>query len=134
MTVNKYFPTVSRLQVGDVVSSASLFSGNNDFGNLSSQFFPDPPSGNFQNASGYVGFQFETASGTFYGFEDITVNDLLATQDPLAVTIRSVSYETVAGQAITVAAIPEPFSAGMVGIGAAVMGAISFVRRKLNAI
>ena len=114
------FPTVSRLQVGDVVSAAGLYSGNNDLGNLSSQFFPDAPTGNFQNMAGYIGFQFENLGNTFYGFAQISVNDLLGPQDPLAVFIGTVSYEDTAGKSITVSAVPEPATAILLALGSAV--------------
>lgn len=119
------FPTTSRLQLGAIISSSSLFSGNNDLGNLSSQFFPDPPTGNFQNQSGYVGFQFESLGKTFYGFAQVTVHDLQANPNPLAVLIGTVSYESVAGRAAVVSAVPEPSSVvlavlGLAGAGLAV--------------
>jgi hypothetical protein len=114
------FPTVSLLHTGDVVSPASLFSGNNDDGNLSSQIFPDGPTGNFQNQSGYVGFQFAANDGTHYGFLQISVNDLLATTDPLAIFISTVSYESVAGQAAIVSAVPEPASVVLLGTALAI--------------
>ena len=125
------FPTASRLQVGAVVSSASLFSGNNDLGNLSSQFFPDPPTGNFQNQSGFVGFQFQSLGNTYYGFAQVTVNDLLAPQDPLAVTIGLVGYESVAGQQAIVTAVPEPTTLALAGLGLAAM--VSRARRRFAA-
>jgi hypothetical protein len=122
------FPTVSLLHLGDVVSSASLFSGNNDDGNLSSQIFPDGPTGNYQNQSGYVGIQFSAADGTHYGFAHITVNDLLAPQDPLAVFISTVSYESVAGQPVTVSNVPEPKSLALLVVAFAVF-ALQIPRR-----
>ena len=114
------FPTVSLLHAGGVVSSASLFSGNNDDGNLSSQIFPDGPTGNFQDQSGYVGFQFAAPDGTHYGFLQISVNDLLAPTDPLAVFISTVSYESVAGQSATISSVPEPASIALVGSALAI--------------
>lgn len=118
------FPTASRLQLGTVVSPASLFSGNNDLANLSSQFFPDPPTGNFQGQSGYVGFQFQNFGGIHYGFAQITVNDLFAAQDPLAVTIGAVGYESIAGLPVVVG-VPEPATAVLTGLSAAGMLAVS---------
>lgn len=125
------FPTTSRLQPGAVVSSASLFSGNNDLGNLSSQFFPDPPTGNFQNQSGFVGFQFEGPGGTHYGFVQVTVNDLLASQNPLAVTLGTVSYESVAGQPAIVTAVPEPATTALAALALAAL--VTRTRRRVAA-
>lgn len=122
------FPTASRLQPGALISSASLFSGNNDLGNLSSQFFPDSSTGNFQNQSGFVGFQFQSLGNTYYGFAHVTVNDVLAPQDPLAVTIGVVAYESVAGQPATVVAVPEPMTMALAGLGFAAIVARAWRR------
>lgn len=114
------FPTVSRLGFGDTVSAADRFSGPNDQGNLFFVTIFDPPSGNFQNRTGFVGLRFESGGQTFYGFAQVTVNDLLAPTDPLAVTIGVVGYESVAGAPAAIA--PEPASAALAGVGLAVLG------------
>lgn len=123
------FPTISRLGLGDTISSARLFSGNNDFGNLSSQFSPDAATGNFQNQTGYIGLRFERMGETYYGFAQITVNDLQASQDPLAILISKVGFETVAGMGATI--VPEPGALSLLATAFAI-GLATFACRRLK--
>ena len=116
------FPTVSRLGAGDVVSAGSLFSGPNDQGNLFFVTLFDPPSGNFEDRSGVVGFRFESGGQLLYGYARVSLNGLFARGDPLALTIRSVSYESVAGVPVAVASVPEPASAALAGVAATLLG------------
>ncbi len=126
------FPTVSRLGLGDSVSSSDLFfSASFDQGNLFFVTLFDPPSGNFDNQEGFIGLRFEKNSEIFFGFAQVKVNDLFAAQDPLAVTIGVVGFESVAGVPVEIAVVPvpEPSSAASLGVGMAVMGLLTLRRR-----
>ncbi len=110
--VGSGFAIVSKLAPGGIVGPASTFSGINDNGGLFLIDFTDPASGNFNNASGYVGLKFASGADTLYGFAYVTVNDLFAATNPLAITIGQVGFETTPGLAITLppVAVPEPVS------------------------
>jgi hypothetical protein len=124
------FPAVSRLSSGDSVSSADqFFNASFDQGNLFFVTAFDPPSGNFDDATGFIGLRFAGSSGeTFFGFAQVTVNDLFAAQDPLAVTIGLVGYESVAGAPAQIPDVPEPTSALL--LGAALLAALPALRGK----
>ncbi len=109
------FPSASFLIPGNVVGPGNIFSaGSSDTTNLYSS---DPlmgATGEFGGARGGLGFRFDSNGAFRYGFADIAVNDLNSST-PFNVTLYSVSYDD-AGAAITVVGIPEPTSAGLVGI------------------
>jgi hypothetical protein len=108
------FPTASLLTPGSVVSASSLFSGTNDQGDLYYYDSIDPTTGNFDGHTGYVGLRFTAAGGTYYGFAQITVDDLNSAT-PFDLTIGSVTYNNVAGASATV---PEPVAtASLLGMG-----------------
>ena len=122
---NDGFPTVSRLAAGTVVGPASVYSGNNDNGNLRSAFNDEPPTGNFAATSGYVGFRFASGAATRYGFAYVSVRDLFATTDPLAVTIGQVGYESTPNTAVTLppaGGVPEPTAAAGVAAAGLLLG------------
>jgi len=125
------FPTVSRLGIGSIVSNSSLFSLPSDQGNLT--FFTpfDPPSGNFEGQSGYVGLKFDRLGGTAFGFAEISVNAMNAAVNPLGLTIRSVTYNDTLGASATITAVPEPSSMALAVIGVGLFGA-SQLRKKLG--
>ena len=105
------FPTVSRLSLGNIVSNTSLFSSPTlDQGNLSFFTGTDPSTGNFEGQSGYVGLKFDRLAGTTFGFAEISINALNDAVSPLSLTIRSVAYNDIAGEAATISAVPEPSS------------------------
>ncbi len=119
------FPTASLLNFGDTISSASLFSfGSSDQANLF--FFTpfDPPSGNFEGRTGFLGFQFERPGGTLFGYAQITVNARDAAVNPLGLTIGSVTYSDTFGEPVQIT--PAPASIALFGIGC--IGFLSTVR------
>ena len=114
------FPTVSRLAVGDLVSSASTFSTPTlDQGNLTFFTTFDSPSGNFAGQSGFVGLRFDGVGGTTFGFAQVSVNAMDAAVNPLGLKIGTVGFNNVLGQPATVTAVPEPssFLLGACGVG-----------------
>ncbi len=112
------FPTASRLAVGDTVSAANIFSfASFDQGNLFFFTTFDPPSGNFEGRTGYLGLRFDGPGGILYGFAQVTVNALDASDNPLGLTIGTVGFETEPGQPVQITAVPEPASLTLVGIG-----------------
>ncbi len=128
------FPTVSRLSVGNTVSSASVFSSaTNDQGNLS--FFTpfDPPSGNFEGRTGYVGLRFDRLGGTAFGFAEVSVNAMNAAVNPLGLTIRNVTYNDTLGAFATISAVPEPSSMALAGVSLGLFGVFQMRRKAVNA-
>ncbi len=119
------FPTASLLTFGDTISTGSLFSfGSSDQANLF--FFTpfDPPSGNFEGRTGFIGLQFERAGGTVFGYAQITVNARDAAVNPLGLTIGSVTYSDTFGEPVQIT--PAPASIALFGIGC--VGFLSTVR------
>ena len=119
------FPTASLLNFGDTISSASLFSfGSSDQANLF--FFTpfDPPSGNFEGRTGFIGLQFERPGGTVFGFAQITVNARDAAVNPLGLTIGTVTFSDTFGEPVQIT--PAPASIALFGIGC--VGFLSTVR------
>lgn len=126
------FPTIRRLHPGDIVGSSSLFSGPNDQGNLFFIAFPDAATGNFQDQTGYIGLRFARGSDTLYGFAQVTVNNLLAPHNPLAVTIGLVGYESVAGQSVQIpSSVPMPAAAKLGGVGLVLLVIARFLGNSL---
>ena len=107
------FPSATRLAPGALVSASDMFS----FDQTNLFFFTifDPPSGNFGGQTGFVGLRFESGGATLLGFAEITVNALDDADDPLGLRIGVVGYETVPG--LSVRTVPEPASAGLLGLG-----------------
>lgn len=128
------FPTTSRLGIGATVSSANAFSlAGFDQGNLS--FFTpfDPPSGNFEGRTGFIGFRFDRLGGTAFGFAEITVRSVNASVNPLGLTIGHVAFNDQLGQAVTVSAVPEPSSMVLASIGLVVFGGYALRRNRRSA-
>ena len=112
------FPTASLLMVGDTVSAGDTFSlASFDQGNLFFFTSFDPPSGNFEDQSGFLGLRFDGTGGIFYGFAQITVNGLNALDNPLGITIGTVGFnDTPQGPAVATT-VPEPSSILLIGMG-----------------
>ena len=116
-SVSNGFPTATRLAAGNTVSATNTFSSASfDQGNLFFFTSFDPPSGNFEGRTGFLGLRFDSPSGTLFGFAQITVNSLTAPVNPLGLTIGTVGFESAPGQPITIP-VPEPGSALAMLIG-----------------
>ena len=72
--------------------------------------------------TGYIGFQFDIAGGTHYGWAEVTTDNEQA-------IINQAWYENVAGASINVAAVPE-VSQFSLGLGALAMGAAGLRRMR----
>ena len=109
--------SATRLAEGNTVSAANTFSSAS-FDQANLFFFTtfDPPSGNFEGRTGFLGLRFDSPSGTLFGFAQITVNSLTAPVNPLGLTIGTVGFESAPGQPITIP-VPEPGSAMAMLIG-----------------
>ena len=121
------FPSASRLVIGNVVSSASLFSFPSDQGNLSFFASMDPPSGNFEGRTGYIGLKFDRLGGTAFGFAEISVNARDAAVNPLGLTLRNVAFNDTLGEFATISAVPEPSSITLAGLS---LGLLAAFRRR----
>ena len=125
------FPTVSRLSAGSVVSSANLFSSASfDQGNLFSFVALEPPTGNFEGQTGFIGLRFGRPEGIFYGFAQVSVNSRSSGTNPLGLTIGTVGYNDVVGQSAQITAVPEPTSLMMFGAGGLGILSTFFARSK----
>ncbi len=112
------FPTASFLNAGDLVSPSNIFSqASFDQANLFSFTAMDPPSGNFEGKTGFIGLRFDGNGGIFYGFAQVSVNARTASINPLGLTIGTVGYNNVVGQSVQVPEVPEPTSLVVFGMG-----------------
>ena len=126
---NDGFPPASFLRTGNAVGPTSVFSNSNDVANLLSS---DPflgPTGEFGGRRGAVGLRFESGGNLRYGFADITVN-AVNSASPFDLTLNSVSYESIPGQAAIVA-VPEPSSVALIGL-VSISGLGMFWRRRIK--
>ncbi len=114
-TTGDGFPTASLLTPGATVSDSSTFSFPFDQSNLYYNITIEPPTGNFEGRTGFVGLRFDRGDDILYGFAQITVNPLDDPLDPLGLTIGLVGYNDVAGQAVQV--VPEPSSLALTCLG-----------------
>jgi hypothetical protein len=111
--------TLAALTAGTVVGSASSFASNTaaTFGALAGQWTA--------NATNYFGFSFVGEDAALhYGWGTAIIGATFATR-----TIGQLWYESVAGASITIPAIPEPASAGLLLAGGA-LGALVLRRRR----
>ena len=133
MATSDGFPTVSRLAVGNLISAANIFSnGSFEQGNLFFFTSFDPPSGNFEGNTGFLGLRFDGTGGPLFGFAEITVDSLNTVNNPLGLSIGRVGYNNVPGQSVQIAAaVPEPGTLPAVLGGLGLLAA--FRRRKANA-
>jgi hypothetical protein len=127
------FPTASLLGPGAPVSAASLFSlSSNDQSNL---FFVtpfDPPSGNFEGKTGFVGLKFDRGGQTHFGFAEITVNALASATNPLGLTIRLVGYNDVADEGTVTSQTPEPGTLTLSIMGFVLVGGCAWRKRRVR--
>lgn len=111
-------PNASRLDPGALISSALLFSnGSFDQANLFSVDGITPSLGNFGGTSGFLGLQFASPAGLRFGFAEVSVNDVGAGVNPLGLTIGTVGFSDVVGQALAVpSAVPEPHTLSLLAV------------------
>ncbi len=131
MATSDGFPTASRLAAGNTVSEANIFSSASfDQGNLFFFTSFDPPSGNFEGNTGFLGLRFDGTGGPLFGFAEITVDSLNSLDNPLGLTIGRVGYNDVPGQSVQIAAVvPEPGSLPVALVG---LGLLAAFRRRAN--
>lgn len=80
----------------------------------------------FENGtSGYIGFALVDGSDEYYGWMEVTFND-----DSSTGTIHEWAWNTVANEAITVGAVPEPSNAALL-LGLAATGYVVRRRRRI---
>jgi hypothetical protein len=109
---------IDRLLTGETVDETSTYSGI--FGAVFEAQNSSAPAWS-NNAEGFVGFRFTAADGVHYGYLHITTlfNKPVRSNFLGGIVIQDYAYETVAGQAITLPAVPEPTSLALLGLGGA---------------
>ena len=110
-------PPPGAVQVGSPSEAvlASRFLGS-DYG----QF--QPP-----NSQGFLGLQFTTASGTFFGYIQVKVNRSPGAGQP-GFQFISAAYDNTPGTPIVAGAVPEPGTLALLAVGAA--GVVAIQRRR----
>jgi hypothetical protein len=95
--------------------------------------------GQFKSGTaGYLGFEFDAADGTHYGYIELT-STLTSTAKPGTsggrLTFGTAFYDTTPGEAITIGtqAIPEPSSLAALAFGLAGTAGVALSRRKRTA-
>lgn len=107
------FAYVSKLGLGSTVGPATV--GPSFFGSLA--YGASNPNAQFNNATdGYIGLSFPSGANLFYGWVRVDVNNAAGT-----FVIKDWAYEDT-GAAITISAVPEPSSLGLLALGAAGIG------------
>lgn len=107
---------IQNLTFGTTVSSSSVFpSGySGSSGHMDDGVGPVDPLKFESGTSGYIGFALVDGSDRYYGWMEVTLYD-----DGSAGTIHQWAWNTVANEAITVGAVPEPGNAALLlGLGA----------------
>lgn len=76
---------------------------------------------------GFLGLKLVVGTDTFYGWADVTLNNLDGSGDG-AFTLHGYAYDNTAGTAIEAGAVPEPSTIALLVAGAA--GVVALKRRK----
>ena len=107
-----------------VGSTADFVRGNIPIVNTNGALAVEPILGGWSSGGddGYIGFQFNIAGGTHYGWAEAAIRNG-------RLTISEAWYEDVAGASINVAAVPE-VSQFSLGLGALAMGAAGLRRMR----
>lgn len=125
------FPTASRLNEGDLVSPSNIFSSASfDQANLFFFVSPEPPTGNFEGQTGFIGLRFDSLGGILYGFAQVSVNARTSSVNPLGLTIGTVGYNNAVGQSVQIPAVPEPTSLLVFGMGGLGILSTCFTRKR----
>lgn len=137
-TYEAYGFYLSRLAVGNAVGSASSFGQNTGYYSVLASRYAGNFYGNFVSATGatqagWVGFEFTAADGIHYGALNLAVNRYQSAADPGGFRFLGAEYETVAGQALTITAVPEPTSLAALAFGAVGAAGVVLRRRKTAA-
>lgn len=105
---------VSKLGVGSTIGPATVgpsFAGSLAYG-------ASNPNAQFNNVTdGYIGLSFASGANLFYGWVRVDINNAAGT-----FVVKDWAYEDKNGTAITIAAVPEPSSLGLLALGAAGLG------------
>jgi hypothetical protein len=113
------FAYVSALSPGFLIGSSTVgpsFTGSMAFG-------ASNPNAQFNNApDAYIGLSFPIAGNTHYGWVRVAVNNALRT-----FVVKDWAYESSPGVGVTIAAIPE---AGTLGVLAAGAAGVALLRRR----
>jgi hypothetical protein len=122
-----------KLSNGATIGSNLNFSGQNSY-NYFNNFYPgnDPVPPGAMNGDwtpgdqGFLGLTFQIGGNTFYGWADISLNNLNGNA-PGVFTLHGLAYED-SGGSITAGAVPEPSTIALLVAGAA--GVLALKRRK----
>ncbi len=112
---------VANLSLGSVVPGAATFGSGSSTAANAAQW-------NLNSSNNYFGFRFvnETGTTTHYGFAQLQIGAAITDR-----TIIALGYETTPLTAVTVSAVPEPTTYGLMGLGIA--GVLLAARRRKQA-
>lgn len=126
----------NRLTLGTTVGPTNTFLDSYPYFTVLGSRFSGTFYGQFTSSTGapvrgFMGFEFAAADGIHYGAIELQTSPYVDAANPGGLRFFGAQYETVPGQALTIAAaVPEPTSLAALAFGAAGAAGVAMRRRQ----